>query len=150
MQFSNSIQISASAAATYELYAAVESWPAWDPEVERSSISGPFAAGNMGMLKPRGGPESRFELIEASPGKSFSMRCKLPLCQMTFSHELAQKGSLTTATHSVLFSGPLSAVFGFLIGRGIKKTLPTTMSGLKQAAEKRQRASSEALTTSSS
>jgi hypothetical protein len=57
---------------------------------------------------------------------------------MVFGHELIQAGPLTTATHSVSFSGPLSVVFGILIGRGIRKTLPATLDGLKQAAEARQ------------
>jgi hypothetical protein len=98
----------------------------------------------LGTLKSRGGPESKIELIEVTPGKSFTVRCKLPLCEIAFGHELTQTGSLTTATHSVSFTGPLSAVFGFLIGRGIRKTLPATMNGLKHAAEARQRAADKA------
>jgi hypothetical protein len=135
MQFSSSVQIAASSMTVYELYTAVSSWPTWDPEVERSSIAGPFAPGTAGILKPKGGPESKIELIEVTAGKSFTVRCKLPLCEMSFSHQLTQTGSYTTATHSVLFTGPLSAVFGLLIGSGIKKTLPKTMNGLKLAAE---------------
>jgi Polyketide cyclase / dehydrase and lipid transport len=144
MRFSTSVHINAPSAVVYELYSAVSSWPTWDPEVERSSISGPFAAGTVGTLKPRGGPDSKIELIEVTAGRSFTVRCKLPLCEMTFGHELTQVASLTTATHSVTFSGPLSAVFGFLIGRGIKKTLPETMNGLRHAAETRQRPAIEA------
>jgi hypothetical protein len=144
MQFSSAVQISASTSAIFDLYSRVSEWPTWDPEVERASISGPFAAGTVGTLKPKGGPESKIELIEVTAGKSFAVRCRLPLCQMTFNHELVRTTSLTTVTHSVSFTGPLSAVFGFLIGRGIKKTLPATMNGLKQAAEKRQRTAGEA------
>jgi hypothetical protein len=143
MHFSNSVQISASTSTIFELYSGVSEWPTWDPEVERASISGAFAAGTVGALKPKGGPESKMELIEVTAGKSFAVRCKLPLCEMTFGHELTRTASLTTATHHVLFTGPLSAVFGFLIGRGIKKTLPATMNGLKHAAEARQRATGE-------
>jgi hypothetical protein len=138
MHFSNSVKIAATPAVIYELYARVSEWPAWDSEVERAEVSGPFAAGTLGMLKPRGGPQSRIELVEVTPGKSFTVRSKLPLCEMVFGHELIQAGSLTTATHSVSFAGPLSAIFGFLIGRGIRKTLPVTLEGLKKAAEARQ------------
>ena len=135
MHFSNSVQIAATSATVYELYSAVSSWPAWDPEVERANIEGPFAVGTIGVLKPKGGPESKIELIEVTPGQSFTVRCKLPLCEMTFSHHLAETASFTTATHSVSFTGPLSPLFGFLIGRGIRTTLPETLGGLKRAAE---------------
>ena len=138
MHFSSSVQIAASADVIYGLYAQVSDWPAWDPEVERSHVSGPFVAGATGTLKPKGGPESKIELIEVTPGKSFTVRCKLPFCEMTFGHELEQAGGLTTATHSVSFTGPLAVVFGFLIGRGIERTLPATMNGLKRAAENGQ------------
>ena len=138
MHFSYSVQIAASSATVYELYSAVSSWSAWDPEVERAEIEGPFAAGTLGVLKPKGGPESKIELVEVTPDESFTVRCKLPLCEMTFSHELAESASITTATHSVSFTGLLSPVFGFLIGRGIRKTLPDTLGGLKHAAEQRR------------
>jgi len=128
----------------YDLYAEVSNWPMWDPEVERASVSGPFVVGTAGTLKPKGGPESKIELIEVSPGRSFTVRCRLPFCEMIFGHELVQTASLATATHTVSFTGPLSKIFGFLIGRGIKKTLPSTMNGLKRAAEARQRALDEA------
>ena len=144
MHFSCTVQISAPSKAIYELYSAVSNWPAWDPEVERASISGPFARGTVGTLKPKGGPESKIELIEVSSGKSFKVRCRLPLCEMTFDHALTGTASLTTATHSVSFTGPLAPVFGFLIGRGIKNTLPATLNGLKRAAETGQRKPSEA------
>ena len=135
MHFTNSIKIAAPAASVYELCTNVSKWPSWDPEVEKANISSPFAKGAVGTLKPKGGPEAKIELVEVAFEKSFTVRCKLPLCEMTFGHVLAESGSFTTATHSVAFTGLMSSVFGFLIGRGIKKTLPATLDGLKRAAE---------------
>lgn len=54
---------------------------------------------------------------------------------MVFEHELTLKGDQTGALHRVTFSGPLSFLFGFLIGRQINKGFVNTLSGLKETCE---------------
>jgi hypothetical protein len=135
MNFQHAVNIAAKPADIFKLYANVAEWPKWDPEVIESSLSGAFAAGAVGSIKPKGGPKSKIELTEVKPNVGFTVRCKLPLCVMTFGHELVAKGATTTATHSVSFTGFLAPLFGRLIGTGIQKTLPATMEGLKRAAE---------------
>ena len=137
MNFHHSVQISAKPADIFKLYADVNGWPKWDPEVVESSLSGAFTAGAVGEIKPKGGPKSKIEFVEVKPDVAFTARCKLPLCVMTFEHQLVPKGSTTTATHRVVFSGFLAPLFGRIIGTGIQKTLPATMEGLKRAAEAR-------------
>jgi hypothetical protein len=135
MNFQHSLNIAAKPKDIFKLYANVSDWPSWDPEVIESSLSGSFTTGAIGSIKPKGGPKSKIELIEVKPDVGFTVRCKLPLCVMTFGHELMAKGASTTAIHSVTFTGFLAPLFGRLIGNGIKKTLPATMEGLKRAAE---------------
>lgn len=135
MNFQDSVNIAAKPADIFSLYANVDGWPNWDPEVIESSINGAFASGTIGMIKPKGGPKSKIELLDVKPNVSFTVRCKLPLCVMTFGHELVPEGSTTTATHRVTFTGLLAPLFGRLIGTGIQRTLPATLAGLKLAAE---------------
>jgi Polyketide cyclase / dehydrase and lipid transport len=135
MNFQHSVLIDASPADIYTLYADVVRWPIWDSEVQESSISGVFETGATGSLKPKGGPKSKIFFTDVKPNTSFTVQSKLPLCTMTFEHELVPNGLSTTATHRVLFTGLLSPVFGRLIGNGIRRTLPETMRGLKRAAE---------------
>ena len=135
MNFQHSVNIAAKPADIFNLYADVNGWPKWDPEVIESSISGAFMTGAVGMIKPKGGPKSKIEFIEVKPNVAFTARCKLPLCVMTFEHELVSNDSTTTATHRVTFAGFLAPLFGRLIGAGIQRTLPATMAGLKHAAE---------------
>ena len=54
---------------------------------------------------------------------------------MSFEHVLIPKGKGTEVTHKVVFSGLLSPLFGRLIGNGIKRSLPITMQGLRDAVE---------------
>lgn len=135
MKFEHAISIEASPADIYKLYANVAQWSLWDPEVEASNVVGKFETGASGSLKPKGGPKSKLSFIDVKPNTFFSVQCKLPLCIMTFEHELVPKGPSTTATHRVAFSGLLAPLFGRLIGNGIRRTLPDSMRGLKRAAE---------------
>jgi hypothetical protein len=135
MQFERTITIAAAPAEIFKLYADVPAWPSWDPEVLEATLAGPFASGAVGTIKPKGGPKSEIRFIDVKPNTSFIAQCKLPLCLMTFEHELSKNGASTSTTHRVKFSGLLAPLFGLLIGGGIKKTLPATMDGLKQAAE---------------
>ncbi len=135
MKFQHSVHIAAKPADIFSLYADVDGWPKWDPEVVESSISSAFTTGAVGTIKPKGGPKSKIEFVEVKPNVAFIAQCRLPLCVMTFEHELVPKGSTTTATHRVIFSGFLAPLFGRLIGTGIQRTLPATLDGLKRAAE---------------
>jgi hypothetical protein len=136
MQFEASTQINASSATVFSLYANVNAWPTWDPDVKSASLEGAFVSGARGVIVPHGGPKSEIVFTEVVQSKKFAAQCKLPLCIMRFEHELDEvKGSGTKATHRVIFQGLLAPIFGRLIGSGMRKTLPNALAGLKKAAE---------------
>ena len=135
MQIEERIKIKATPEQIFTIYENVSEWSSWDPDVQSSSIDGKFKAGAKGKLKPTKGPEAKIDFTEVTRNKSFTTTSKLPLCTMSFEHELASTSEGTEVTHKVAFSGLLSPVFGRLIGRGIKKGLPATMLGLRNAAE---------------
>jgi hypothetical protein len=55
---------------------------------------------------------------------------------MHFVHELAaQSNGSTTVVNKLAFSGLLAPVFGRLIGKGIAKSMPSTLGGLKKYVE---------------
>ena len=135
MKFEESIEIQAPAETVFALYADVSSWSSWDPDVRSSSIEGAFTSGATGRLKPSSGPEARISFTEIVIDKSFTVESKLPLCVMRFEHELSATSTGTKAIHRITFSGLFSPIFSRLIGGSIRKGLPQTMAGLKQAAE---------------
>lgn len=136
MDFSHSIRIAAPAEVVFALYADVARWPNWDSEVRAVDLPG-LVPGAVGYLKPRSGPKARIRVTEVTPNRSFTVESALPLFWMQFGHTLSEAGGLTTATHSLRFSGPLAFLFRRLIGAGIHRTLPATLQGLKAAAERR-------------
>lgn len=143
MPITASVEIKTEPEHIFRLYQDAARWIDWDPEVTAASLPAGLKLGAKGWLKPRSGPKAKIEIVEVTPGQSFSVQSRLPLCRMLFGHSLASSGESgsTVATHWVEFKGPLSFVFRRLIGRSIQASLPNTMRGLKRASESQVRGS---------
>jgi Polyketide cyclase / dehydrase and lipid transport len=136
MHFQESILVSVPSKKVFGIYADIGTWPTWDKEVESASINGGFALGSTGKIKPKGAPESIITVTELTPNQSFTIECSLPLCKMHFIHHLNAAGpDSTNVINELKFTGLLAPVFGRLIGKGIYKTVPATLQGLKAHAE---------------
>ena len=133
--FESKITIKATPETIFSLYADVSNWNKWDPEVKKSSINGTFISGVIGKLKPISGPESKIKIERVNINKSFLVTSNLPLCKMSFDHQLSVFESSVDVIHSVSFTGLLSPLFARLIGSQIKKGLPNSMAGLKRVSE---------------
>lgn len=135
MSIVHSIEIDAPRKQVFALYEDVGSWPAWDSETLAVHLPG-LRPGASGWLKPRQGPKAKICISEVVQDRSFTVEGLLPLCRMQFGHELDGEGDRTSVTHWVRFTGPLAPLFRRLIGKGIDRTLPHTLAGLKRASER--------------
>lgn len=124
----------ASPDAIWALYEQVRSWKEWDQEVEWSRLDGPFEVGSAGVLKPKGGPASRFRLTGVERGRRFSDITRLPLATLAFEHTLTPTEGGTRIHHQVTIRGPLAFLFSRVIGRKIAAGLPHAVGALAQAA----------------
>lgn len=136
MSQSASITIAATPAQIFAHYSAPANWPLWDPELRAVSLPDGLRAGAKGWLHPRQGPRAQIAISAVDAPRSFTVISRLPLCQMSFGHDLQAQGDQTRVTHSVSFTGPLAPLFRRLIGRGIARGLPATMAGLKRICER--------------
>jgi len=130
-----SVDVAAAPARVFALWADAAAWPDWDPDLEEASLDGLFASGSRGVLKPRGGPRTRIELVDVTEPDAFTAVSRLPGCRMVFEHRIEAIATGCRVTHGVRFEGPLAFVFRRLIGPSIRRGLPGTMAGLKAAAE---------------
>lgn len=131
----------ASPEAVWALYEQVGAWNAWDHEVEWSRLDGPFQAGSSGVLKPKGGPASKFRLTAVEQGRRFADLTRLPLAVLSFEHTLTPEPSGGTRIHHrVTLRGPLTFLFSRVIGRNIAAGLPGAVKALAQAAASHARA----------
>lgn len=134
--FEHSATTSATPAQLWQRYVDPTTWPEWDHELDWVRVDGPFAAGTAGVLKPAGGPKTKFRVAEVTEQSSFTDVSSLPFAKMTFSHRIEPTAAGTRFTHAVTITGPLSPLFGRVIGRKIVTGLPHAMQTLGQLAER--------------
>jgi len=135
MSIEHSITIACTPEHIFAIYKDVDSWAQWDPDIEAVGMNGEFAVGTTGWLKPVGAPKTATQMVSVDAPSSFTVESRLPLCKMTFQHELQVVDEGTLVTHRVLFSGPLAGLYSWLVGSKIKKGIKGTMEGLKQYAQ---------------
>ncbi len=121
----------------WKLWADVPNWNIWDSEVESSELFGHFQTGTTGILKPKGSPKTKFEMIECTKFKSFTDRSYLPLCKMDFIHSITETHDGLVLTHKVLMTGFMTFLFSKVIGSKIKIGLPIAVNKLIEIAEKK-------------
>ena len=120
----------------WSLWSDVPHWNTWDDEVDSSELFGLFQAGSKGTLQPKGGPKTKFEMIECTQYKSFTDRSFLPLCTMDFIHTMTEAKDGIEITHKVVMKGFLTFLFSRVIGSKIQAGLPHAVDKLIQVAEK--------------
>lgn len=124
----------AAAENVWSLYERVGDWKSWDHEVEASQLDGPFQVGTTGVLKPKGGPASKFRLTAVERARRFADVTRLPLARLAFEHTLTPVPGGTRIHHRVTIDGPLTFLFSRVIGRKIAAGLPQAVRSLAQAA----------------
>lgn len=121
----------------WKLWADVPNWKLWDAEVENSELFGQFQTGTKGVLKPTGGPKTKFEMTECTKFKSFTDRSFLPLCKMDFIHSMTETKEGLVITHKIVMTGFMTFLFSRVIGSKIKVGLPLAVEKLIELAEKK-------------
>lgn len=134
-RFEHTERTSADPVQIWARYADPSRWSEWDHDVRRASLDGPFAQGSTGTLTPASGPTTKFRVTELVEGRVFVDESRLPGATMTFGHELsAGPDGTTVLTHTITISGPLSGLFGRLVGRRLAAGLLESMRRLAALA----------------
>jgi hypothetical protein len=123
----HTIETTATPEAIWKVWEDVENWNKWDHGIDFSTIEGPFRTGTKGKLKPKGGPLLSTLLTHVEPLRGFVDESKVFLARIIVSHHLERREEKTVVTHEIEMKGPFALLFAFLIGRTMKKNLPTEM-----------------------
>lgn len=128
----------------------VERWPERDEKLESASVDGGrMALGAKGTLKPNRAPASPFVVSEFGPEEGYAFATRLPLCELVVRRRLGKDSDGGTAfTHEVAFVGPLSFLFGAILGGRFRAALPRVMESVRRIAEGRTEAEDTSLRTS--
>lgn len=130
-----SINTNASKDQIWKIWTDVSNWKSWDSQVVDSELFESFQQGSEGILTPKGGPKTKFELTEVTPNHSFTTTSKLPLGKMKVIHSIEKQNTELIITHKVEISGLSSFIFSKFIGEKLIKELPEALDKLVKQAE---------------
>ncbi|GAA3342399.1 hypothetical protein GCM10020358_37250 [Amorphoplanes nipponensis] len=123
------------AAAFFERWADMATWPSWNTDTEWVRLDGPFRTGATGALKPKGGPTTKFVIASLVPGREFIDVSLLVGAKLTFEHRVgtAADGRTEVAVR-VTLAGPLAFFWDLVLGRDIARGLAADLDRLEAAA----------------
>ncbi|TSD97290.1 hypothetical protein FOS14_15010 [Skermania sp. ID1734] len=130
------ITSTAPAAAFFEKWADMATWPEWNSDTEWVRLDGPFESGATGRLKPKGAPAVKFTVAQLVPGERFVDVSRLILADLTFDHRVTSVPEGVEITVKVRITGPLGWLWKRLMGAGIAATLGADLQNLAAAAER--------------
>lgn len=87
------------------------------------------------MLKPKGGPKTRFVLTEVTALQSFTSKSRLPLGSLQVAHSLRITSAGLEVSHSATIKGPLTFLFSRIIGAKLAASQPQAIEQLVALAE---------------
>jgi uncharacterized protein YndB with AHSA1/START domain len=120
----------------WALWADVPNRTRWDDSLERATIDGPFRSGATGVVKLKGQPERRFEVVRSVPPHAYTDRFFLPMAgKMDWNHSIREVDGEQEVTFDVSVSGPMSLILGLIIRRILRRELPPTVDRLVALAE---------------
>ncbi len=120
----------------WKLFANVNNWHIWDKGIEYAKIQGKFEAGNSFLLKPKGGPEVKVELLETVKNKKFVDVTKFPLARMYDEHLFEETPQGLKITNTISVKGILAFLWIKLVAQNIVTNLPSDMEEQVKTASK--------------
>ena len=136
------VSSSAPPAAFFDRWADMATWPEWNLDTEWVRLDGPFTQGGTGTLKPKGGPQVRFEITELVTNRRFVDVSTLFGAKLTFDHKIDERpegGSDIQVT--VTMTGPLRALWTLILGKDVASSVEPDLQRLAGLAERLSRAS---------
>lgn len=121
----------------WPVLADVARWPEVDQNIEYLTIGQPPAAGVPFVLKPKGGPRLKFVIGTFEAPSRYADVCRMPFVTMRTLHTLIPVARGTTIRVDIKITGPLSQVWGRLVGRKHASGLPAQTERLINAARAR-------------
>jgi hypothetical protein len=90
--YEHSAETTAPASAIWRLWADVDGWPAWNGDIERIELRGPFAAGSTISMTPIGGEAIELTLREVEPEARFVDEAQLEGVVVRTGHRIDPAG----------------------------------------------------------
>jgi hypothetical protein len=118
------------------LFADVNSWHKWDNNIEFAKINGRFISGNHFMLRPKGGPTVKIELVETIENSKYIDVTRFPFAKMYDEHLFENTAEGVRITNTIWVTGILSFLWVRLVAQKIANDAPADMQKQIAAAKR--------------
>jgi hypothetical protein len=136
-EFEHSIETSATPEAIWRLWADVENWDAWNAEIEKIEISGPFAAGTQIAMTPPGDDPILLLIAEAVEDELFVDEARFNGLLLRTTHRIDRiDQARIRVVYRLEITGNGADEAGPKIGPGITADWPDTMTALVRMARR--------------
>jgi hypothetical protein len=119
----------------WPILADVANWAQVDQNIDFVKVKGTPQVGTKFVLKPKGGPKLNFTIGDFAPPTTYSDVCKMPFASMKTLHTLIP-GDVTIVRVDIVISGPLSRLWGLMVGRKHAQGLPAQTERILIAASR--------------
>ncbi|MVU81146.1 hypothetical protein GPX89_28360 [Nocardia sp. ET3-3] len=124
----------ATPAAFFAKWADMGTWQEWNSDTEWAKLDGPFEQGATGVIKPKGGPKTKFVVTKLTDTE-FIDSSKLIGARLIFAHHVVTDGERTTVTVRISMEGPLRALWTKILGGDLAASVQADVDALVAAAE---------------
>ena len=129
------VQTQATKESIWSRWESIETWSDWDNSVEYAYLNKSFQEGSTGLMKPKGGPKTKFRITKIIKNRIFITQSRLPFCIIDFIHEIVQGENSIEVIHRIEMKGVLSFLFSKIMGADMAKDLPSSVRALIKLAE---------------
>ncbi|MDQ0581265.1 SRPBCC family protein [Streptomyces rishiriensis] len=134
-EYEHDVETEATPEAIWRLWADVERWGAWNAEIEKIEISGPFAAGSRITMTPPGDEPIVLRIAEAVEGELFVDEARFGDLLLRTTHRVDRIGhERTRVVYRMEITGAGADEAGPQIGPAITADWPDTMASLVELA----------------
>src|SRR5919204_1155458 len=121
-------ETSAAPEAIWRLWADVAGWPAWNGDIERIELTGPFAAGSRILMTPIGQEPIELRIAEAVEPEFFVDEAEMGEIVVRTMHRVERLGpDRARVTYRMEITGPAADTAGPQIGPEISADFPETL-----------------------
>lgn len=121
--------------AVFALWADIDSWADHDGGIEWAQSTGPFVEGGQYIIKPKGGPKTKADIVIVEPNERFVDVSHLIGANLRFDHSISQSGDDATVDVVMTLDGPLSWLWAKILGKNQQADLEKSTARLVAKAE---------------
>lgn len=114
----------------WSIWTDVNNWPSWHGDLDYCKLEGPFAVGSFFMLKPKGAPAVKIDLIEIKEGHEFTDCTRFFGARMYDTHKMEETKEGLRLSNKLMVTGPLKWLWILLVAKRVADSVPEEMDAL--------------------